>query len=288
MFLYKVTNLINDKIYIGITNNYKRRWREHKTNHNPKSIIAKAIQKYGENNFKFEVLFQGLSLEESEEKEIEMIKKFNSLVPNGYNISKGGQITSGCNNGRALLTEEEVRYIKSNRNQPMYKLYEIFNEKISYEQFKKVYNNLTYLEIIPTVDVYPFNMEFGCQFNHGNFSLAEIEDIRSKYQQGIHWKEVYREYQQSCSKQRFWQIYTGRGYKYVMPEVFTEENKAKHKNKSSGSKNPNSKLNEEQVLDIRKMNKQGINNQEIYNKYPFVTPNTIRDIINRKTWKTLL
>jgi len=43
MYVYKISNSINNKIYIGITNDYKRRWREHKNNYNKNSIIAKAI-----------------------------------------------------------------------------------------------------------------------------------------------------------------------------------------------------------------------------------------------------
>ena len=104
MYVYRITNKINNKKYIGITNNYKRRFKEHilkKTS----SAIHKAIIKYGEENFIFEIIYTGLSVEESCEKEIELIQKENTLVPYGYNIAKGG-ITppTGENNGRAILT----------------------------------------------------------------------------------------------------------------------------------------------------------------------------------------
>ena len=70
MYVYKITNKINNKLYIGITNNYKKRWANHKCCNSPNMIIAKAIKKYGVENFKFEILFQGLSIEEAEEKEL--------------------------------------------------------------------------------------------------------------------------------------------------------------------------------------------------------------------------
>ena len=70
MYVYKITNKINNKLYIGITNDYKKRWSNHKCCNSPNMVIARAIKKYGVDNFVFEILFSGLSIEEAEEKEI--------------------------------------------------------------------------------------------------------------------------------------------------------------------------------------------------------------------------
>ena len=73
-----------------------------------------------------------------------------------------------------------------------------------------------------------------------------------------------------------------------MPEVFTPENKKLHsKIARSGEKNGRAKLTKEQVIDIRAKAKEGMSNSEIYKLYPQVTPVSIRDIINRKTWKNI-
>ena len=45
----------NNKKYIGITNNPKKRWENHKCNNDPTMVIAKAIQKYGKDNFEFKI-----------------------------------------------------------------------------------------------------------------------------------------------------------------------------------------------------------------------------------------
>ena len=58
MYLYQITNLINGKIYIGQTNNITKRWSNHKSCNSPNTVIAKAIQKYGVENFKFEILYR--------------------------------------------------------------------------------------------------------------------------------------------------------------------------------------------------------------------------------------
>lgn len=83
--IYKITNLITGKIYIGQSVHIERRFSEHcfpsKT-----SIISKAIQKYGKDNFTFEVI-EECSKEQLDEKERYWIQYFNSIVPNGYNVA---------------------------------------------------------------------------------------------------------------------------------------------------------------------------------------------------------
>lgn len=291
MYVYKISNNINNKIYIGITNDYKRRWREHKNNYNKNSIIAKAIQKYGEENFIFEILYSGLSLEEANNKEIELIKKYNSFVPNGYNISSGGGVQKGSENGNAKLTKEQAQYILDNRNQPMYVLYEQFNEIISYATFKNIYHHQTYTDLQTTVDEYPYNVEYSAQFTSGGkLDYPDIVSLRQRYANIEYWEDVYKDYKDLYpDKWTFWQIYTGNKFKLVMPEVFSEENKRKHKALGkNGDKNGRAKLTSKDVLEIRKLHKDGVSNSEIYKLYPQVTPTSIRGVINGTTWKHLL
>lgn len=44
MYIYQITNLINNKIYIGQTNNIAKRWSNHKCCSSPNMVIAKAIK----------------------------------------------------------------------------------------------------------------------------------------------------------------------------------------------------------------------------------------------------
>lgn len=53
--IYKITNNINKKIYIGQSVNIQRRFKEH-CNPNKISAISQAIKKYGKENFSFEVI----------------------------------------------------------------------------------------------------------------------------------------------------------------------------------------------------------------------------------------
>lgn len=88
--LYKITNLLNNKNYIGVTNrNPEVRFSEHKKA-SANSFIGKAIQANGVQNFSFEILLTEIKDEDISNLECEYIKKYNSLLPNGYNADLGG------------------------------------------------------------------------------------------------------------------------------------------------------------------------------------------------------
>lgn len=94
--IYKITNQINRKCYIGQSKNISRRWREHKkVILKPESAsynypLYRAFRKYGLENFSFEVL-EECSVQELNEKEINYISKYNSNDSSfGYNQSPGG------------------------------------------------------------------------------------------------------------------------------------------------------------------------------------------------------
>lgn len=295
MYIYQITNLINGKIYIGKTNNIQKRWSNHKCSSDPDMVIARAIKKYGVDNFKFEVLYKDIPIEQIDELEIKTIKEKNSQVPNGYNVASGGQgglgvSKYGADNNNAHLKEEEAQYVLNHRNQPIYVLYDKFSDKISYRQFKKLYHHETYKNLKTATEEYPHNLEFNAQFSTDTLSYDEVVELRKRYANGEYWKKVYEDYKDRYKNEwSFWNVYYGNRYKLVMPEVFTEENRHLHSSlKNQGSNNGHAKLTETDVLKIRKLWKEGVTRQELYSLYPQVNVTTIRNIINNKTWKNLL
>lgn len=80
----------------------------------------------------------------------------------------------------------------------------------------------------------------------------------------------------------FYQLYIGRGYVNVHYDVYTEENKLKHRPDHNGENNGRAKLTKEDVIKIRELHKT-LSNSEIYKLYPQVSTTSIRNIINRKT-----
>jgi len=95
MLIYKISNIVNDKVYIGQTvQKLSDRWSDHirpcKGQHKNRSAIASAIRKYGIDKFKIEQIDSAGTFESLSILEIHYIKKFNSLSPNGYNLELGG------------------------------------------------------------------------------------------------------------------------------------------------------------------------------------------------------
>lgn len=155
--IYKITNLINNKVYIGQAEDiYKRYNQHHKYEYKyHKYKLYQAFIKYGLDNFKIEVV-ELCEPEEMNEKEIYWIQYYDSFK-NGYNMTLGGQNLApnlhspeteekrratreknnslkGENHPRAKLTNDEVIQIRQR-----YKDGESLND--IYEDYKELYKN---------------------------------------------------------------------------------------------------------------------------------------------------
>lgn len=98
-YVYKITCLVNSKVYIGKTNDIKARWARH-INGNDNQLIQKAIKKHGVNNFNFEIIEICDNEEQVFSKEIYHIAYYKSNICKygdnfGYNMTDGGEGMSG-------------------------------------------------------------------------------------------------------------------------------------------------------------------------------------------------
>jgi len=123
--IYKITNLIDGKTYIGQTVNYRKRKTSHysklKQGKHHNEHLQRAFNKYGESAFKIELL-KKCKIEELDELEQYYIKKFDACNPEkGYNMMYGGQAyrefteevkrkISKANKGR-IFTDEHKKKI---------------------------------------------------------------------------------------------------------------------------------------------------------------------------------
>ena len=86
MYIYKITNTVNSKSYVGYTTDPESRWQSHRQNRGSK-LVFQAIKKYGLNKFTFEVI-----AEDTVDNEQQYIEKHNTMTPNGYNLTEGGGV----------------------------------------------------------------------------------------------------------------------------------------------------------------------------------------------------
>lgn len=88
--VYIYQNKINGKMYVGYTENFKKREAQHKYANIKSSMFHDAIKKYGWDNFKLLSLIELNSYEEMVNKEKEMIKNLGTFGEWGYNLTEGG------------------------------------------------------------------------------------------------------------------------------------------------------------------------------------------------------
>ena len=158
--IYIIKNIINDKVYIGQSVDIHQRWLTHyglgKIDANPKRLefnnqIHSAMRELGRENFYVEVL-EECSKELLNEREIFWIKYYNSYK-NGYNGTEGGDFErsdiSGEKNGRAILSKEDVIYIREcyNNHIQFKEVFKIYSDKISKRGLQNVWWFRTWKDI---------------------------------------------------------------------------------------------------------------------------------------------
>ena len=127
--IYKITNLVNNKIYIGQTiNSIDKRFKQHLSQVNCANICSalySAFTKYGKENFIIEEIDTANTQEELNEKEQYWIKYYNSVI-DGYNetdaISKcGGNTYQSKTDEEMEVIKDKIRQTKIGNKNPMAK-----------------------------------------------------------------------------------------------------------------------------------------------------------------------
>jgi group I intron endonuclease len=93
--IYIITNLLNAKQYVGITKDLKKRWGQHKTLNGSAPALHAALKKYGKENFALTHIADAFDSECACAIEQMLIKDHNTLSPNGYNLTLGGEGVHG-------------------------------------------------------------------------------------------------------------------------------------------------------------------------------------------------
>ena len=239
--IYKYQNTLNGRCYIGQSINLEQRRSAHKSSaFNEKSRdynsqFHQAIRKYGLEYFDYEILEEispaDFSHELLNELEIYYIKKYDSYH-NGYNATPGGdnipnRAQKGEKNGRALLTEMDVRYIREcyNNHITFREVYAQYKDKISKRGLQKIWWFDTWKNIHPEYhneenrywhshQAKALPSEMASQ-NFRKFTSEQVRAMRADYNNGLTPKQVWLKYAPDSSWSTIYNIITLKTYKDI-------------------------------------------------------------------------
>jgi predicted DNA-binding protein YlxM (UPF0122 family) len=262
--VYKHTNKINGKVYIGITSTApKKRWGKNGNGYR-EQVFGRAIHKYGWNNFEHTILHNNLSQSDAEDYEINLIKLYHSNnVKYGYNRTYGGN---------ANIPNEETKA----------------KMRINHANVKGIYNS--------QYGVSPQQRMGQETFQQWLLQLKKSSKKGESHRcHGMHPKDFIGEkaWNESLKKASIrWngdnnpnKINPRKGADtYWYGKHIPEEVKTKHR--ETRYKNGNCKINMEIAKNIRNMYENGITQNNIAKQYE-ISRGTVGDIIRNRIYKDI-
>jgi len=190
-YIYKITNTVNNKYYIGVTiqANPNERWSHHKSAIRANigcPFLQKAFKKYGEDAFKFEVLI--ICFDEDVFKfENEYILKYNSMSPNGYNVAVGGKI------GMSFLGKkhtEETKKIMSEKSKA-------YNARPEVRERSRQ-NAIKFNRSTNRAELLRKSEKWQKALKEGRIGHTQTEEGKKKISEGL--KEYYKKCKNNCTE----------------------------------------------------------------------------------------
>lgn len=159
MIIYKITNQINQKVYIGLTTcSLEYRWSRHLIcgrDINNNKPLYRAMRKHGVNNFTIEQIDQAEDLKQLGILERKYIKEFNSRnINKGYNLTAGGESNQYDGNPASKVTVDDViqiREIYAMGELRCKECWQLFKHKLSYSGFQKIWEGITWQGIMSEI-----------------------------------------------------------------------------------------------------------------------------------------
>jgi group I intron endonuclease len=250
IYIYFIHNIINNKIYIGKTNNTIKRWNKHikisrgKRNEE-KFYLHKALNKYGVNNFTFQKLQCFNNIDDANNAEMYWISFFQSNNSEfGYNLTAGGEGTygriisentrnkirqkalgrkhtketiisiSGNNNHGAKLKEKDIIIIRDKFYTNNCTLVELAEEfKVSPKCIKHIVSYSTWKHVGPYRKYKKVNLAL-CSSKKRKLTNKQAADIRTKYKgNNVTQKELANIY--GVGESTIYRIVNNQGYKHI-------------------------------------------------------------------------
>lgn len=320
--IYCINCLTSGKSYIGITEDFERRLAMHwsRARSGSQAVLHKAIRKYSENNFNVKLIEKVETWEKACEREIYYIKDLKTKIPDGYNMTNGGEGTLGLivskevkqklsiahkglqvgeKHGSAKLTEQDVLTIR--------KRYKI--EDISFSQLAERYNVRqeqihcvvtgkswshipedisTPLEIKEKASIFRKEHYKGEKNGASKLTEKEVNSIRGLYKKGGITVQQLSEKFNVCTS-TIHAVISNKLWSHLNENILTtpeikKRKKALLKGKQVGEKNGYAKLTKQDIIKIRRLYNDTELSQKQLAKQFSVTQRNIGCIVSGKSW----
>ena len=185
MFVYRIDNILNGKMYVGQTTqkDVTIRFSQHlsKARNNQPGAPYNAIRKYGESAFCISVLDTAESIDELNEKECFWIKFFSTMYPNGYNLAYGGKNRKWTPRMYDLLSgEHHWTNHKKFSSEALQRKHDALYQKPS--------GRSRPIKCIETGEVMPYAKGFHYKYGYNHGKILECCKGRRKTTNGLHWE----------------------------------------------------------------------------------------------------
>ena len=229
--IYKITNKINNKCYIGLSKNIEARWKQHQTRYldigdkEYDKALYRAFRKYEINNFIWEII-EECSEQSLSEKEIYWISYYDSFS-NGYNETPGGAIGNICQGEQHpnhKLTEQDVIIIRTYYKNLARKrdIYQLYKDRIGESGFGKIWKGETWTNIM--MDIYTPERKQYHKMHTGNSGITnsraliterDVYNIRLRKKNGEKCSDVSKDYPM-LTKGGFYSIWSEHTWKNIV------------------------------------------------------------------------
>lgn len=227
--IYKITNNVNHKTYIGQSVEVEERIKEHKripfrenrpTYNYP---LYKEMREYGLENFSFEPLKE-CKKEDLNRLELYYVELYNSFL-NGYNQTPGGDaVAKGNLSNHHILTEDDVFNIRTRyaNHESRWSVFQDYKSLVSTDTFAHVWTGKTWNWVLPEVFTIE-NIEWHKK-HLGELSLvqknvkmteADVKEIRRLRRANESRKSIYEQYKDRISFSAFNAIWYNQSWKGV-------------------------------------------------------------------------
>jgi len=293
--VYKIENLVNGKVYIGSSKDIYKRWNEHLNYlHNKKHHschLQFSWDKYGENNFKFEIVEICLNNDHitKEQYWIDFYKSYD--INYGYNIRPKADLSmiseetkikmslkaKGSLNSQAIINDEQAIRIINLLSSTNFSFKEIAKiENINVNIVYNIYYRASWKDLSNNIIFYKRNKN-GENSCFSKLKEKDVLNIINRLLKEENCSTIALDY--NVSENAINNIKNKKKWKYLTKYIIFPFTKSRQEK--------GGKLTIEQVINIRKLLLEGCKYKEISDIYN-VDPSTIGLIKRNKTWKNVI